>query len=104
VVFIAGVEEDILPHKKSAGTDESVEEERRLFYVGITRAMNELYLTHTDHRLKYGRDKVSVPSRFLDELPEESIKRVDRFEKLSPEQEKVYAKKFFAGIKNILKN
>ena len=102
VVFIAGVEEDILPHKKSAGTEESVEEERRLFYVGITRAMNELFITHTDHRLKYGRDKVSVPSRFLDELPEESIKRVDRFEKLSPEEEKVYAKKFFAGIKNIL--
>ena len=102
VVFIAGVEEDILPHKKSADRDEDVEEERRLFYVGITRAMNELYITHTEHRSKYGREKSSVPSRFLRELPEAAIKKMDRFEKLDPEQEKVYAKKFFANIKAIL--
>ncbi len=57
VVFIAGVEEDILPHKKSADRDEDIEEERRLFYVGITRAMNELYITHTEHRSKYGKEK-----------------------------------------------
>ena len=101
-VFIVGVEEDILPHKKSAGTDADVEEERRLFYVGITRAMNELYITHTDHRIKYGKDKVSVPSRFLDELPGEAVTKLDRFEKLDPEQEKVRAKKFFANIKAIL--
>lgn len=102
VVFIAGVEEDILPHKKSADRDEDIEEERRLFYVGITRAMNELYITYTDRRSKYGKEKTSVPSRFLEEIPEEAIKRLDRFEKLDPEQEKVYAKKFFANIKAIL--
>jgi DNA helicase-2/ATP-dependent DNA helicase PcrA len=102
VVFIAGVEEDILPHKKSADRDEDIEEERRLFYVGITRAMNELYITYTDRRSKYGKEKPSVPSRFLKEIPEEAIKRLDRFEKLDPEQEKVYAKKFFANIKAIL--
>jgi DNA helicase-2/ATP-dependent DNA helicase PcrA len=102
VVFIVGVEEDILPHKKSADKDEDIEEERRLFYVGITRAMNELYITHTEHRSKYGREKSSVPSRFLQELPEEAIKKMDRFEKLDPEQEKVYAKKCFANIKAIL--
>jgi superfamily I DNA/RNA helicase len=102
VVFIAGVEEDILPHKKSADRDEDIEEERRLFYVGITRAMNELYITYTDRRSKYGKEKPSVPSRFLKEIPEEAIKRLDRFEKLDPEQEKVYAKKFFAKIKAIL--
>ena len=102
VVFIAGVEEDILPHKKSADRDEDIEEERRLFYVGITRAMNELYITYTDRRSKYGKEKPSVPSRFLKEIPEEVIKRLDRFEKLDPEQEKVYAKKFFANIKAIL--
>jgi DNA helicase-2/ATP-dependent DNA helicase PcrA len=104
VVFIAGVEEDILPHKKSADRDEDIEEERRLFYVGITRAMNELYITYTDCRSKYGKDKPSVPSRFLKEIPEETIKRLDRFEKLDPEQEKVYAKKFFANIKAILRD
>src|SRR4030043_108694 len=102
VVFIVGVEEDILPHKKSADRDEDIEEERRLFYVGITRAMNELYITYTDRRSKYGKEKPSVPSRFLKEIPEEAIKRLDRFEKLDPEQEKVYAKKFFANIKAIL--
>ncbi len=104
VVFIAGVEEDILPHRKSADRDEDVEEERRLFYVGITRAMNELYITCTDHRSKYGKEKASVPSRFLRELPEDAIKKIDRFEKLDPEQEKVYAKKFFADIKAILRD
>ena len=102
VVFIAGVEEDILPHKKSSSMAEEIEEERRLFYVGITRAMNELYITCTEHRLKYGKDKPSVPSRFLEEIPEEAIKKIDRFEKLDPDQEKVYAKKFFANIKAIL--
>jgi superfamily I DNA/RNA helicase len=104
VVFIAGVEEDMLPHKKSADRDEDIEEERRLFYVGITRAMNELYITHTEHRSRYGKEKSSVPSRFLRELPDESIKKIDRFEKLDPEQEEIYAKKFFANIKEMLEN
>ncbi|MFA6054714.1 MAG: UvrD-helicase domain-containing protein [Thermodesulfovibrionales bacterium] len=102
VVFIAGVEEDILPHKKSSCMAEEIEEERRLFYVGITRAMNELYITCTEHRLKYGKEKSSVPSRFLEEVPEEAIKRIDRFEKLDPDREKMFAKKFFANIKAIL--
>jgi DNA helicase II / ATP-dependent DNA helicase PcrA len=102
VVFIAGVEEDILPHKKSADRDEDIEEERRLFYVGITRAMNELFITHTDHRMKYGKVRTSVSSRFMLELPEEAIKKIDGFEKLTPEQEKAHAKKFFANIKAIL--
>ncbi len=104
VVFIAGVEEEMLPHKKSADKDEDIEEERRLFYVGITRAMNELYITHTEHRSRYGKEKSSVPSRFLRELPDESVKKIDRFENLDPEQEKVCAKKFFANIKAMLEN
>jgi superfamily I DNA/RNA helicase len=102
VVFIVGVEDEILPHKKSAHLSEGIEEERRLFYVGITRAMNELYITYTEHRSKYGKESPSVPSRFLDEIPEDAVKRVDRFEKLTPEQEKVHAKRFFANIKSIL--
>lgn len=102
IVFIAGTEEDILPHKKSSGRDDGIEEERRLFYVGITRAMNELYISYTDHRLKYGKKSPTVPSRFLEEIPEEASKKLDRFEKLDPEQEKVYAKKFFTNIKAML--
>jgi len=99
VVFIAGAEEDILPHKKSADTLEGIEEERRLFYVGITRAMHELYITYTNQRSKYGKEAPSVPSRFLEELPEEATKKLDRFEKLSPEEEELYAKKCFANIR-----
>jgi len=102
VVFISGAEEEILPHKKSADQSEGLEEERRLFYVGITRAMKELYITYADHRSKYGKDVAAYPSRFLAELPEDAIKKLDRFEELSPEQEKLYAKKFFDNIKAML--
>ena len=101
VVFIAGAEEEILPHRKSADMHEGIEEERRLFYVGITRAMHELYITYTHQRSKYGKDVPSVPSRFLEEIPEEVIRRLDRFEKLDPEQEQLYAKKCFANIRAI---
>jgi superfamily I DNA/RNA helicase len=102
VVFIAGAEEDILPHKKSADTVEGIEEERRLFYVGITRAMHELYITYTNQRSKYGKEAPSIPSRFLEELSEEVVKKLDRFEKLSPEEEELYAKKCFANIRAII--
>jgi superfamily I DNA/RNA helicase len=102
VVFIAGTEEDILPHKKSADTQEGIEEERRLFYVGITRAMHELYITYTNQRSKYGKETPSIPSRFLEELPEAATKKLDRFEKLSPEEEELYAKKCFANIRAMI--
>jgi len=98
VVFIAGTEEDILPHKKSAGSDEGTEEERRLFYVGITRAMNELFITYTDHRLKYGKETLSVPSRFLQEIPQELTKTLDRFEEPDPEKDRAYVKKLYENL------
>lgn len=98
VVFIAGIEEDILPHKKSADSDEGVEEERRLFYVGITRAMNELYITYTEHRKKYGKDTPSFPSRFIGELPEDAIINIDRFEESDPEKDKAYVKKLYENF------
>ena len=98
VVFIAGTEEDILPHRKSVESDGGVEEERRLFYVGITRAMKELFITYTDHRLKYGKETPSVPSRFLEEIPEEVTRVLDRFEKMDPEQESAYVKKLYENF------
>jgi DNA helicase II / ATP-dependent DNA helicase PcrA len=103
VVFIAGLEEDILPHKKSTNTDEDLEEERRLFYVGITRAMKELYLTYTRQRIKYGKSQPASPSRFLDEIPEELLKRVDCSDKEDPEENERDARAFFSNIKEILK-
>lgn len=102
VVFIAGVEEDILPHKKSADTSGSLEEERRLFYVGITRAMRELYITYAGHRIRYGKQKPVTPSRFLDEVAEDAVRKLDGREKLDPEEEERYARKSLAHIKAIL--
>ena len=78
VVFIAGVEEGLLPISRAIEREyddpSQVEEERRLFYVGITRAKQELYLTYTGMRMSYGRLDSSVPSRFLDSLPHEHVK------------------------------
>lgn len=66
-VFIAGVEEGILPHSRSQTDLLELEEERRLFYVGITRAREKLYITHTQRRFFFGRRGTSQISRFLDE-------------------------------------
>ncbi|GBD97842.1 ATP-dependent DNA helicase PcrA [bacterium BMS3Abin06] len=98
VVFIAGTEEEILPHRKSVESDGGLEEERRLFYVGITRAMKELFITYTDHRRKYGKETPSIPSRFLEEIPEEVTRVIDRFEKMDPEQESAYVKKLYENF------
>ena len=95
VVFIAGTEEEILPHRKSIDMDGGIEEERRLFYVGITRAMKELFITYTDHRKKYGKENPSVPSRFLYEIPEDVSKEIERFEEMEPEEEEVYVKNLY---------
>jgi DNA helicase-2/ATP-dependent DNA helicase PcrA len=69
VVFIVGLEEGMLPHSRSMDTPEELEEERRLCYVGITRAKKRLYLLHTFRRILFGRDELSEPSRFLRDIP-----------------------------------
>jgi len=71
-VTIVGMEEEILPHRTSI-EDDMVEEERRLFYVGITRAQRELTLSYANQRSRYGETVECQPSRFLDELDEEHI-------------------------------
>ena len=102
VVFIVGVEEDILPHKKSVSTDSALEEERRLFYVGITRAMKELYVTYTGHRIRYGKQAPVNPSRFLEEVPEDIIKKLDGSAESDPDELERYARKSLAHIKALL--
>ncbi|MDA8169850.1 MAG: UvrD-helicase domain-containing protein [Nitrospiraceae bacterium] len=102
VVFIACLEEDILPHKKSALPGEGIEEERRLFYVGITRAMRELYLTCAGSRVRYGKFVPSTPSRFLEELPAGVVRKIGRLEPESPAEEELRAKAFFARINEML--
>ncbi len=69
VVFIAGVEEERLPHARAMDDAEDLAEERRLFYVGVTRAREKLYLLHTFRRTLYGTSEVSAPSRFLADIP-----------------------------------
>ena len=69
VVFVGGLEEGLLPLSRSAESAEGLEEERRLFYVGITRSQDRLYLSHADRRWRAGAESRSRPSSFLDELP-----------------------------------
>ncbi len=71
VVFIIGLEEGLLPHSRSVDDDGDVEEERRLCYVGITRARQKLYLLYASGRIYFGNPLVNMPSRFLAEIPEE---------------------------------
>ncbi len=73
VVFLPGMEEMIFPHARSMDTPEELEEERRICYVGITRAKERLYLSHAEVRTTYGRPTYQAPSRFLDELPESAL-------------------------------
>jgi DNA helicase-2/ATP-dependent DNA helicase PcrA len=69
VVFIAGLEEGVFPHSRALDDPRQMEEERRLAYVGLTRARHRLYLTHAQQRATWGRGGFSVPSRFLMEIP-----------------------------------
>jgi DNA helicase II / ATP-dependent DNA helicase PcrA len=73
-VFMIGMEEGIFPHSRSI-EEQSLEEERRLAYVGMTRAQNSLVLTHASARSLWGSRNYNLPSRFLDELPEEGVER-----------------------------
>ncbi len=75
-VFLAGVEEGLCPHSRSAGSAEDMEEERRLFYVGLTRARETACVTHAETRRRFGRRSYSAPSRFLDELPEDHVEEI----------------------------
>ena len=76
VVFLAGMEEGLFPHQRSAADAAALEEERRLCYVGTTRAMRQLYITYAEQRRLYGIDQYGQPSRFIQELPAELIEEV----------------------------
>ena len=75
VVFVAGLERGLFPLGRAEESVEEYEEERRLFYVGVTRARDRLYLTHADRRWRAGSGGESSPSPFLDELPEDPVER-----------------------------
>jgi len=76
VVFLAGMEEGLFPHQRSTADLASLEEERRLAYVGTTRAMRQLYVTYAEQRRLYGVDQYGQPSRFIGELPADLIEEI----------------------------
>jgi DNA helicase II / ATP-dependent DNA helicase PcrA len=76
VVFLVGLEEGLFPHQRSIEDASGLEEERRLCYVGMTRAMRQLYLSHAETRRLHGSENLCTPSRFLREIPAECVQEV----------------------------
>ncbi len=79
IVFLVGMEENLLPHRNSTASLQDLEEERRLLYVGVTRAQEELYLVHAEARLQFGRTEPTRPSRFLSDIPSDQLTETDVF-------------------------
>ena len=90
-VFLVGMEEGIFPHSNSMLEADGLEEERRLCYVGITRAKEVLYLTNAKRRMLYGKDSMNPPSRFIDEINEDYIESVG----VQLEEKKIDATKMY---------
>jgi DNA helicase II / ATP-dependent DNA helicase PcrA len=76
VVFLCGMEDGLFPHQRSIDDLDGLEEERRLCYVGITRAMQQLYISYAEQRRLHGMDSYGTPSRFIDEIPTELLEEV----------------------------
>ncbi len=99
-VFLVGLEEDILPHRNSLDGGQ-IEEERRLMYVGITRARQRLVLSYAKQRKRYGDWEACSPSRFLEELPPDVLRREDEAP-VSPEARQERGRAHLANIRSIL--
>ncbi len=76
VVFLVGMEEGLLPHSRSTDSQEELDEERRLTYVGMTRSQQKLFLTFAQQRKVFGRDQYNLSSRFLEALPQDIVEKV----------------------------
>jgi DNA helicase-2/ATP-dependent DNA helicase PcrA len=90
VVFIVGLEEGLLPHSRSIDDKEALEEERRLFYVGATRAKQRLYLLYAFRRTSYGRTNTTQPSRFLADIPKTMVKPPPRRSHVATQQSTMF--------------
>lgn len=100
VVFLVGLEEDLFPHANSKDRKESLEEERRLFYVGMTRAKEILYLTHSQFRYMWGMPRHQLPSRFIREVPAEYMERIRK--SLISSEKKSIAKEVEDDVEEVL--
>ncbi|MBU5614804.1 ATP-dependent helicase [Geomonas azotofigens] len=103
-VFLVGMEDEILPHKRAIYEDDSIDEERRLCYVGITRARQQLVMTRTLFRKKYGKLEERVPSRFLEEIPGTvlNVQQSGVAKEVTPEEAEKSAEDFFAKMKAMM--
>ena len=90
IVFLAGLEEGIFPHQRTFNNNSELEEERRLMYVGITRAQEVLYLTSARRRQFWGEFKYYNPSRFLEEIPQELLDRNEADDIDMPRQQSTF--------------
>ena len=99
-VFLIGIEENILPHQSSIDSN-NIEEERRLAYVGITRAQRTCTFSYCTHRKRYGEVSESEPSRFLNELPADDLEWINK-KQLTPEVIKERGKANLANLKSLL--
>jgi DNA helicase II / ATP-dependent DNA helicase PcrA len=79
VVFLVGMEESLIPHRSSTNSLQDIEEERRLLYVGITRAQEDLFLIHCESRMTFGRTEIARPSRFFEDIPKTMLQEIDVF-------------------------
>jgi DNA helicase-2/ATP-dependent DNA helicase PcrA len=84
VVFMVGMEEGLFPHSRALWDTNQLEEERRLAYVGITRAKEVLFLTYADRRLYFGQRSSNPPSRFLIDLPQKLVDASENFTRVKP--------------------
>ena len=76
MVFLCGLEDGLFPHQRSVTDVDGLEEERRLCYVGLTRARKRLFLTYAEQRRLHGMDNFGIPSRFINEIPQELLEEV----------------------------
>lgn len=100
-VFMVGMEEGFLPHQSSIDED-NIEEERRLAYVGITRAQKELVLTYTKERRQYGETVISEPSRFIEELDQKDLRWEKTGQVVPQEQRQQKNKANIANLRSML--
>ncbi|MEX1082172.1 MAG: UvrD-helicase domain-containing protein [Halofilum sp. (in: g-proteobacteria)] len=100
-VFLAGIEEEVLPHRSSLAEDR-LEEERRLAYVGITRAQRSLTLSYAEKRRRWGEDITCEPSRFLSELPEDDVVWEGTQAPSDPETRKAAGREQLANLRAML--
>lgn len=100
-VYLVGVEENLLPHRTSI-EENTIEEERRLAYVGLTRAQRKLTLSYTTQRRRYGKVDTTEPSRFLAELPDKLLKRRGIQNDQTPEERQTHGQSQLAHLRSLL--